>query len=64
MSKNKMKIYGVRAKCIQYVNVEIRAMNLDDALAKSKEMKECEFVQVNGEYWDGSFRITGVLEND
>ena len=65
MSKQEpLQAYGVWARCRQQVIVEIRARSLEDALEKSKELKEEDFVTVNGEYCDGEFEITGVLRND
>lgn len=60
----KVYTYGVWAKTDHLINIEIKAESLEDAVAKSKELKEEDFVEVLGEYADGNFEITGVLRND
>jgi len=56
--------YGVWAKCYRQVILNIRAASLEEALEKAKELKNDDFVTVNGEYADGSTEIQGVLKND
>lgn len=60
----KVYTYGVWAKTSHLTNIEIKADSLEDAVAKAKELKEEDFVEVHGEYVDGSFEIRGVLRND
>ena len=63
MAKNTLKSFGVWAECRRQVIVTIEAKDLDEAVVKSKTLKDDEFVEVVGEYADGETRIIGVLEN-
>lgn len=44
--------------------MEISAASLEDALQKSKELSEDDFVTIRGEHMDGDFWISGVQEAD
>jgi hypothetical protein len=59
----KLKTFQVMAKCHRDVSVEIKAENLEDALVKAKELKDGDFVEVLGDYNDGSTEIYGVFES-
>jgi hypothetical protein len=58
----KQKDFSIWAKTSVYSLVTIKAKDLEDALTKSKEMKDTDFVEVLGEYMDGDFKVTGVME--
>jgi hypothetical protein len=64
MSKKKQQEFCVYAKSKEIVSVTITAENLDAAVAKAKEMKEHDFVEVLGECIDGSFELLGVQNTD
>jgi len=63
-TKEKLKTFGVWAKCNNQVIVEVSAKTLEEAVEKAKALDEDQFISINGEYVDGSFKLTGVLEND
>lgn len=58
----KYQTYSVWAKCYRDVTVEILAKSLEEAVEKSKELEDSDFVRVLGEYNDGSTEIYGVLK--
>ena len=59
----KLKSFQVWAECRRQVAIEIKAENLEDAVIKSKELEDDDFVTVNGDYVDGDTRVTGVMES-
>jgi hypothetical protein len=61
MSK-KLKTYNIMAKLILDVDITIKADSLEDAISRSKELKEYDFVEFNGNFLDGSMTITGAFE--
>ncbi|KKK74511.1 hypothetical protein LCGC14_2883040 [marine sediment metagenome] len=60
---SKRNKYSVWAELRQTVTVDISAKSLDEALERAKELKEGEFVTVEGEYVNGKFEVTGVIKN-
>lgn len=56
----KLKTYCVQGQLKLMVSIEVSAHDLDEALAKSKEFNEDDFVDILGELIDGNFKITGV----
>ena len=64
MKDNKMTTYYIQAKLELIVSIETQAKNLDEALTKTKSLKEQDFVTIDGEYVDGNMRITGVYEKE
>lgn len=58
----KYKNYIVMTKITLDTDLEISAESLEDALTKSKEFDIHSFVDMHGNYNDGSCRITGVFE--
>ena len=58
-----LKTFMIMAKCYRDVNVEIRAENLEEALVKSKELKDEDFISVLGDYNDGNTKIYGIFES-
>jgi len=60
---DKLKSYGVWAECRRQVILTVKAKTLEEAVEKSKEFEDEDFVTVNGEYTDGETRIIGVLES-
>ena len=64
MTKRKaLKTFSIWAKCYREVSIDIQAESLEEALAKSKEIDEDEFVTVNGDYHDGSTEIYGIFQS-
>jgi len=59
----KNKEYQVQALVKAIVSVSVNAKNVEEALQKSKELKEEDFVEILGEHLDGDFRITGIYES-
>lgn len=62
--KDKLKSYMVQANLKLMVGVEVTAKNLEEAMAKAKELKDDDFVEILGEYQDGSMNVTGLYECD
>ena len=60
----KTKEYQVYAVIHSWVSIGILAKDLDEAVAKSKNLEESDFVDTLGECIDGDFRIVGVQESD
>ena len=59
----KLKSFRVWVECRRQVALTVKAENLEDALTKSKELEDDDFVTVNGDYIDGDTRVTGVMES-
>lgn len=57
------KQFEVNAQLALAVTITIPADSLEDALAKSKELKTSDFVDVHGSFDDGEFVIAGVRRN-
>jgi hypothetical protein len=60
----KTKTYTVHAVSKSLVYIDIQAKDLDEALAKAKDLGEKDFVDILGECVDGSFCIVGLNEAD
>ena len=56
----KLKTYTVYAKCEREVGLTVRAESLEEAIVKAKELDEDDFVEVIGDYLDGSTTISGI----
>ena len=53
--------YNVMAEMTVTVGIIIDADSLEDAVQKSKDLKETDFITIEGEYIDGTnFHLTGV----
>mgnify|MGYP001559823117 CR=1 FL=1 len=61
MSK-KLTTFNVMAKLTLDVSIAIDAESLLDALYRTTELKEQDFVTIDGEYLDGEMKIIGVYE--
>lgn len=59
----KERSYQIQAKLDLLVAIEVSAKSLEEALQKSSNLKETDFVEINGDYIDGNYRITGVYES-
>ena len=59
----KTKIFTVLAKCYRDVSVKVKAESLEDAIVKAKELKDGDFVEIFGDYNDGSTEIYGVFQS-
>jgi hypothetical protein len=59
----KRKSYEVQAILKLMITVSVDATSLEDAVARSKEMEETDFVDMHGDYIDGNMRISGVYES-
>ena len=60
-NKVRNKFY-VMARITLDVGCDITAKDLDDAIARSKQMKLTDFVTIDGECNDSKFRVSGVFE--
>ncbi len=61
---NTLETYMIHAHVLVEVSVEIKAESLEDAVAKSKELTETDFVKIKGEYMDGDRKIRGIWQLD
>ena len=59
----KLKAFTVYAKVTIECGITIKAESFEDALERSKELKEADFVDVFQDYNDGSLEITGVFKS-
>lgn len=57
------KEYQVQAKIVSIVAVAIRAKSFEEATTHAATMTEDDFVVIQGENIDGSFRVSGVYES-
>jgi hypothetical protein len=64
MSVSKLKSFSIWAKLNLDVLINIKAESLEDAVEKSKELKELDFVDIKGEFNDGNIKITGAHEDE
>lgn len=56
----KNKSFSIWAKLHLDVSVDIPAVSLEEAVQKSKELKEQDFVEILGEFNDGELEIVGI----
>jgi hypothetical protein len=56
----KVETYCIQAQLKLMVSIEVSAHDLDEALAMSKDKDVQDFVEIQGDYIDGSHRVTGV----
>lgn len=59
----KTKTFEVQARLNLLTTITIEAQSLEEAMAKSKTLKEGDFVNFEGEFMDGGMRITGLYES-
>ena len=59
MSKN-CKTYVVQADLKLTVGIEVKAKTLEEALVEARTLKETDFVDILGDYIDGSMEVTGI----
>jgi hypothetical protein len=63
MEKEKLRDFEIQATLVLLVTTTVPARSLDEAVGKSKELKESDFVDFKGDYMDGKMRITGIYES-
>lgn len=56
-----LKPYYIMGKVNLDMNLKINAESLEDALARSKSLKDSDFAECLGELNEGSVKITGVF---
>ena len=59
----KLKSYEVQTVMHIMVTKSIMAKDIDEAVAVSKDLRESDFIDIQGDYIDGNFSITGVYES-
>ena len=64
MTSQRLNTFSVWAKLNLDVSIEIKAESLEDAVVRSKELKEHDFVEFLGDFNDGDMKITGVFESE
>ena len=61
-SKPKLKTYSIWSEGTFEVSIDIQADSMDSTLAKSKDLKLEDFIEILGEHNDSDHRITGIFE--
>jgi hypothetical protein len=64
MPKTSHKLFSVGACIKLWVAIDVGAHSLEDAVAKAKDLKVEDFVDIHGEYNDGSMKIINVYDNN
>ncbi len=54
--------YSITGTLNLQIAIETQAASLDDAVNQAKELKEADFVDMQGDYIDGSMEITGIFK--
>ena len=62
MATTKNITYNVIGKLKLEVAVPVTAPSLEEAIAKARELKETDFVTIDGDYMDGDIKIIGLYE--
>lgn len=62
MGKSKNKTFHVNGRLALEVCIPIIAESLENAIEKSKSLKETDFVDILGDFNDGEMRVTGIFE--
>ena len=62
MATTKNITYNVIGKLKLEVTVPVTAPSLEEAIAKARELKETDFVTIDGDYMDGDIKIIGLYE--
>ncbi len=60
MAKSKNRMFRVSAIIKSWVEIEVNALSLDDALDYAKTLKGDDFIKPQGELNDQSFQLVGV----
>lgn len=58
------KKFEITARIVVITSISVVADSMEEAVVQAKELKETDFITVDGEYLDGSIRITGVSSPD
>jgi hypothetical protein len=65
MSKKKQDTYAVSAKLVLYIDLEIGAGSLEEAVSAARDLKVQDFVEIHGDFIDSECpQITGVYLRD
>jgi len=56
--------YQVQAKLNLLIAIPIHAASLEEAVEASKKLEEADFVDISGDYLDGSMKITGIYQSE
>ena len=62
MATTKNITYNVIGKLKLEVIVPVTAPSLEEAIVKARELKETDFVTIDGDYMDGDIKIIGLYE--
>jgi hypothetical protein len=63
MKKPTLKSFEIMAKVEVDCSITIDAASLEDALMKAKDLKEDDFVNIIGDWIDGSLDVYGVYKS-
>lgn len=58
-----LKSFNVMAKLQLECGIDVKAESLEDAIDKARQLKELDFVDMKGDFNDGSIKVFGVWEN-
>lgn len=58
-----LKSFSITAKINIESDITISALDLEDALKKSKELDIEDFIEFKGEWIDGDIEINGIFKN-
>jgi hypothetical protein len=62
MKSNKLGTYIVMGKVQIDTTCKVTASSLEEAINKARDLKEEDFVDILGDYNDGSLKVYGVFE--
>lgn len=62
-TKPKLKTFDVNIRLVAIIGVKVQAENYEDALVKARALKTKDYMEIKGEYFDGSETIIGVSQN-
>ena len=64
MAKTNLKTYDVNIRVVAIIGVQVKAESFEDALVKAKELKTKDYMEIKGEYNDGSEQVVSVGQNE
>ena len=59
----RLKSFTIYADITINCGIDIKAESIEDAIEKSRKLDVTDFVEIFGDYNDGSITIQGVFEN-
>lgn len=62
--KRTMKTFTVFARLNIECTLSIKAESLEDVIAQARTLKELDFINLKGDFLDGSMKIEGAMEEN